>query len=106
MKRLAALIAAISLNAQAEFYDGNALYEEMRGTAIEKAMALGYIMGAADAFRGISFCPQDNVTSGQLNDMVRRYLIANPDKRHYSADSIVIHVISGNWPCPKKGKNI
>ena len=106
MKRFLGLIAALSLNAHAEFYDGNALYEDMRGTTVEKAMALGYIMGAADAFRGISFCPQENVTSGQLNDMVRKYLIANPDKRHYSGDSIVIHVISGNWPCPKKGKNI
>lgn len=101
-------LCALSLTAHAEFYDGNALYEGMRGSRMDKNAALGYVMGVADTVRGISFCPPPNVTAGQLGDTVQLYLAAVPDKRHYTGDSIVIAVISESWPCttPKKGKSL
>ena len=101
MKKLL-LLLAFCTSAHAEFMDGNALYTDMRGTATSKAIAIGYIMGVADQARGITFCPPENVTAGQLLDMVDLFLSRNPDKRHYTANSIVAIIIAETWPCKQQ----
>lgn len=90
--------------AHADFKDGNDLYEDMRTGGARYLNVIGYITGVADTLRGVTFCPQNNVTAGQLTDLVRDFLYANPDKRHYTASSIISVVISDVWPCKRKGQ--
>lgn len=86
--------------AHAEFYTGNDLLQRLNSDILaERSAAIGYIMGVADSGHGVSYCPPEAVTSGQMRDMVRNYLTNTPAVRHLSADSLVTHVIKSSWPC-------
>lgn len=103
MKRLIATVLALSaLSANAEFKSGNKLYEELNGSTMNQMYALGYIVGVADALAGIAICMPDNVTAGQINDMVKNYLAAVPADRNNTADRIVFKVLRDVWPCKNK----
>ena len=108
MKKLilvAALVASTA--AHAEFKDGNSLYDDIRSSAnFSQGVALGYIMGVTDALRGVTHCVAENVTAGQIHDMVQQYLKENPSLRHFTADLIVSRVLGRVWPCPKKGGSL
>ena len=110
MKRLiATLVMSTSLMAHAEFYTGNDLLNKINAdNAIDRMVGLGYVMGVFDTVNGIDHCPPDNVTSGQIRDMVRNHLVASPSVRHLSADLQVRYVLKNAWPCAKKnsGSNL
>lgn len=89
--------------AHAEFYSGNDLLEIMRGNEYQKLIALGYVSGVADALQNAVVCIPATVTSGQVRDMVKANLEANPTSRHYSADSLISNHLTKVWPCAKKG---
>ena len=98
------LVAAIACgSAHAEFYSGNDLLEIMRGNEYQKLIALGYVSGVADALQNAVICIPATVTSGQVRDMVKANLEANPTSRHYSADSLISNHLAKVWPCAKKG---
>jgi hypothetical protein len=97
--------ALAALPVHAEFKDGNKLYAELQGSNMEKMVALGYITGVADSLNGISTCPPSNVTAGQLNDMVLKYLENYPQTRNFTGDALVQRVMSTVWPC-KKGSSL
>lgn len=99
---VAALAALITTSASAEFYDGNMLYQRMTGDSLDKMFALGYVAGAADSANGATYCPAANVTIGQINDMVLRFLANSPESRHFTADHIVISLVSKAWPCARR----
>lgn len=104
MKSLVALALACSMSAHAEFKDGNKLYSELNSSnEIEWGISLGYIMGMADAYQGILFCPAANVTAGQIRDMTKQYLSASPAIRDKAANELLIGLFSTVWPCKKKG---
>jgi hypothetical protein len=91
---------ALSMSAaHAEFKDGNKLLRELRGDNIDQVHAMGYVIGVADALRGITHCPPSNVTVGQLSDMVKQHLEASPSTRHLTADVHVGFVLKQAWPC-------
>jgi hypothetical protein len=100
---IAAAIAVSGL-AHAEFWDGNKLLTSMTDeNATSQGLALGYIIGAADAQMGKVFCtPASNVTGGQIQDIVKNWLYANPSLRHYTADTIVGYSLSLAFPCAAK----
>lgn len=100
---MAILLGATS--AQAEFKDGNKLLSQMQGTTMEQMIAMGYVTGVADALHGVVACPPANVTAGQLNDMVLKYLENFPQTRSFSGDVIVQRVLVTVWPC-KKGSSL
>lgn len=100
---MAILLGATS--AQAEFKDGNKLLSQMQGTHSEQMVAMGYITGVADTLHGVVACPPTNVTAGQLNDMVLKYLENFPQTRSFSGDVIVQRVLVTVWPC-KKGSSL
>lgn len=102
MKRLLPLMLIAS--AHAEFYSGNKLLELMQGSHTEQMAALGYVIGAADATRGVGHCIPSQVTAGQVNDMVKQQLENNPSLRHITADIHVVYALGKAWPCPKKEK--
>ena len=103
MKHLiAASLLVICSTAQAQFWDGNKLLERMNGTQGDKWVAIGYIMGAADAGHGSLFCPPvPTITAGQVNDMVKAALEQTPAIRHLPGDVLVTATLAIAWPCKK-----
>lgn len=105
MKKLLVALLMVPAMAQAEFKTGNELLGNLRADSIvENMVALGYIMGIADSTRGVSQCGPADATAGQMKDMVRNYLEANPQIRHFTADLIVKSVLSQAWPCANRGR--
>lgn len=104
--RAAALIlsAALCGPAVAEFWDGNALWQRLTGNTSQELVAMGYIMGVADAGHSVEHCPPPNVTSGQILDMVKQHLERNPAIRNRTADTIVLHVLRNQWPCANNNR--
>ena len=102
MKYLLVCLALAASSAHAYFKDGNKLLSELNsnsGSNVLPATGLGYITGVADALYGITNCPPENVTAGQIRDMVRNYLENTPAIRHLPAQQIVSHVLKSVWPC-------
>ena len=108
MKKFIAILLCLPTLAIAEFVTGNQLLSRMKSTStIERAVAIGYVMGVADANQDITYCPPDNVTAGQAHDMVKQALEQIPSIRNQSADVIIQAVLGTEWPCKNnKGKAI
>ena len=103
MKIAIVCLALAASSAHAYFKDGNKLLSELNnnsGSNVVPAIGLGYITGVADALLGITHCPPENVTAGQIRDMVRNYLENTPAIRHLPANQVVSHVLKSVWPCP------
>ena len=104
--RLFLILSLVAGSAQAgTFWDGNKLHGKLNGNTIEQMQALGYIMGVADALDTATICAPNNVTAGQINDMMKNYLENYPAVRHLAADSLISVVIGRMWPCDKKKGN-
>jgi hypothetical protein len=104
MKKLIAIAALMCGTAHAEFFSGNELLRRMTsGDAYERGTALGYVLGAHDTGRGAAHCSPEEVTAGQVRDMVKAHLDSNPETRHMAADSHIMYVLKKVWPCKKTG---
>ena len=103
MKHLILTVALCATSAQAEFVDGNKLLADMNGSVTRQMAALGYVMGVSDALTNVTVCMPVTVTAGQVHDMVRHHLEANPQTRHFTGDSLVSHVLTRVWPCQRRG---
>lgn len=100
-----AVLLACAGAAHAEFRTGNRLLSEMNdSTYFAQGMAMGYVIGVADANNGTNHCLPATATVGQLHDMVKNMLIETPAVRHLPADTIVNYVLNKAWPCAKKGQ--
>lgn len=91
------------LPAHAEFKTGNQLLTQIRGDSHDYVNAVGYVTGVSDALRGVVHCPPDNITAGQITDMVKRHLENSPELRHMTGDAHVSFVLRRAWPCPERG---
>lgn len=69
---------------------------------------LGYTMAAVDAISLAQaagkmsmapVCTPSNATSGQVRDVVEKYIYQNPESRHMSAVVLVVLAIRDSWPC-------
>ena len=106
MKKLLLTLALVAGTAQAgSFWDGNKLHSKLRGDIGDQMQALGYIMGVADAGESVSICAPNNVTAGQMHDIMKNYLESAPAVRHLAADSLITVVLGRVWPCEKKRGN-
>lgn len=110
MKKLALIFVAtlLSASAQAEFYNGNYLLEKLNNkenSVVDNMLSLGYINGVHDTNNGARFCTPTTVTSGQVRDVVHKWVLANPEWRDYSGDMVVTFALTAVWPCPKKAKS-
>jgi len=93
-------IAVAAAAAQAEFWDGNKLYERLTSeVSFNQGAALGYVMGVADTTLGVLHCAPATATAGQLQDMVTQHLRVYPERRTRTADSLVIDTLKAAWPC-------
>lgn len=83
---------------------GNELFQscEAREGTADNGVCVGYIKGVADTFQiAHQFCPPKGAIGEQLNDVVIKYLRDHPEKRHYSASSLVIVALQRAFPCNK-----
>ncbi len=105
MKAAVLCLALVASSAHAFFKDGNKLLSDLNNNStsqIYPAIGMGYITGVNDALYGITHCPPEHVTAGQIRDMVQNYLEHTPAIRHLPANQIVVHVLRGVWPCADK----
>jgi hypothetical protein len=64
----------------------------------------GYVAAIADAMKHSPVnremdCGPPEVTLQQIVDIVRRFLAAHPEDRHFSAESLVADAIAEAFPC-------
>ena len=103
MKKLIASLLFVPCMAQAEFLNGNQLYQRITSTDVsDRFYALGYVIGAYDMGVHIFFCPknENGITAGQVSDIVKNYISANPGLRQQNADRMVRDALKQVWPCP------
>jgi len=109
-KAIISLFLTISLNAS--FTDGNRLVEDMREYKIwsngkknvdyGKVMGfMGYVSGVSDSLGGVLICYPSNVTLGQVNAIVIKYIENNPDKWNQNASFLVSNPLIKTFPCKK-----
>lgn len=99
MKHIILTVALCATSVQAEFIDGNKLLADMNSSGMRQMSAIGYVMGVADTLTSVTVCMPASVTAGQVYDMVKNHLEANPQTRHQTGDSLVSQVLTRVWPC-------
>ena len=95
--------------ASAEFKTGQQIqsglqdwYSKPSNDIVNAAVSFGYVLGVYDALTGVTmFCPPNNVSQGQVVQVVLKFLNQNPEKLHFSADSLVVKALQQAWPCAK-----
>jgi len=119
MKRiiLAALVGVlfVSTGSSAGAVSGNRLYSDCRegqkggvDSFIPYGACIGYIEAVLDISEGVDkgingfkFCINKNVTSGQVRDIVLKWLEDNPQNRHFGASGLVAASLFVAFPCKK-----
>ena len=91
---------------EAAYYDGNGLLEVCEGLVPQGATM--YAIGIIDYAQIIAFqseiassiCVPQDVTGGQVRDVVCNYLRGNPQNRHWDAAALAHNALSSAFPCP------
>ena len=109
---LGILLSAVAGSAHAEFWTGNDLKVRLErfqrvieGKEVpdpgneQDTLAAGYVAGVNDAVTGVSVCPPDGVTVGQLVSVVLKFMRANPELLNLTADQVVERSLAAVWPC-------
>jgi hypothetical protein len=104
MKKLLACFLFCSTAHAGIYENGNTLLRDLEGSEMGKMYALGYIVGAADAYNEGALCVPQTVTKGQLSDVVHKFLRVNPQHRDLAADVLVLVALGEHWACPKSEK--
>lgn len=102
---LAALLVTPS-HAAGEFKTGNEIKTGLEGwvrddstETVRDAVAFGYVIGVHDALSGSVICSGDNVTQGQVVQVVLKYMRNNPEVLDQSADRVITAALKAVWPC-------
>ena len=109
MKKYLIALLFVPAMAQAEFLDGNMLLSRIHSSNVsDNLVAMGYIQGIFDANQRATHCAPSGsgITVGQVYDMVKHYLEANPSIRHRTADMLVADVFKQVWPCQRRGTGV
>ena len=106
MKNFLISLLLVCTTAQAQYQSGNELYSDLIGrTDAEQMFALGYVVGVVDAYIQKEVCVPQNVTQGQLAEVVTLFLASRPQIRHQPADVLVVLAVRQHWPCSKGSKS-
>ncbi|HYD35905.1 MAG TPA: Rap1a/Tai family immunity protein [Vitreimonas sp.] len=117
--RKAFLVLALLFHTQANAVSGNELYglitsndpsDFLEGTKFILGHSgaekfFHYLEGvlAAEEKREPDFtrfaCVPSDVTIGQAVDVIKKYLLDNPDKRHFDANQLAHFALIQAWPC-------
>jgi Ssp1 endopeptidase immunity protein Rap1a len=106
------LLVSASVHAQrVSTTTGNDLLDSCESKAeFKQAFCLGYINGATDldGMDGSVFperrrsCVAENVSNGQVRDVVVKYLRDHPEERHLLAAILIVKAMSQAFPCKVK----
>jgi Rap1a immunity proteins len=104
---LAAVPAQAAAQQRARAHTGNELLEECKSKGASGLFCLGFVRGLAEGLTlWRSFAPEsaitcipEGVTTGQLKDIVVKWLADNPKDRHLGADALVARAFRVTWPC-------
>ncbi|HLA33359.1 MAG TPA: Rap1a/Tai family immunity protein [Rhodocyclaceae bacterium] len=104
---LSAAYALASSAYAANFYSGHDLHRFLIGTAEERALASGYVVGVNDAVAdsiidGFRFCVPPKTPRWQLTNTVADFLELRPELRHIEAASLVAQALYGAFPCKER----
>ena len=105
MKKLLIALLMVPAMARAEFLTGNELYQKMTSTDHgDRMYAMGFVVGAYDIGVHVFFCPrtEQGITVGQVQDIVRNYMAANPGQRNRTAEFMVREAFKEIWPCANR----
>ena len=107
MLRLSFFLVFFSTPALADFQTGNTLHDKCNGDLpFGHDYCLAYVAAIADVLNvegqsisGFTACPPAGITQGQVRDIVAAWLARYPERRHYTANSLVAGAISETFPC-------
>jgi hypothetical protein len=102
-KFMAMAVVALRFNAaNAAFETGNRLlgYCTTSAPGPAEMVCLGYVEGVADDMEAKRMiCLPAHVTTGQLEDIVVRYLREHPESRHLVASELIAGALLETFPC-------
>lgn len=88
------------------FVDGNMLLSWCEANVARNQLSKNYIVGIFDAVdalhvwgNDLKLCVNEGVNADQLNDIACGYLKEHPEKRHFTAGTLVITSIAEKFPC-------
>lgn len=105
------LMASVSAHAQrVSTTTGNDLLDSCESKDFKEAFCLGYITGVTDldGMDGSVFperrrsCVAENVSNGQVKDIVVKYLKDHPEERHLLAAILIVKAMAQAFPCKSK----
>lgn len=110
-KILTVAFLAISVPAQAQFYDGNGLHEACQSSS---QVITGWAAGYVDAISAVNnsidpngqpydypaFCIPRGVKLSQVRDVICNALDDEPATRDWAAGFLAHNAIIDAWPCP------
>lgn len=101
-----AAIFAVPADAAGEFKSGNEIKIGLEGWVdknsteyVRDGVAFGYVIGVHDALSGVAVCSGENVTQGQVINVVLKFMRQNPEILDRSADQVVAAALKAVWPC-------
>ena len=96
----AAALISIAQPSSAQMVNGNILLDFMEES---NAFDVGYVIGVYDAHQNIDFCVPRGVSSGQLNDVTKIYIMSRSQAvRLEPAQKLVRAALAQSWPCGEK----
>jgi len=105
---IAALMALIPMQADAEFHSGNSLLENVtqcgKNNQTMCAYVYGYVVGVKDAYEdtdSMPKCAPDSIKKGKLKAVVEQWLNDHPERLHEPAAPLIHAAIDEAWPCPE-----
>ncbi|HHL2713068.1 TPA: Rap1a/Tai family immunity protein [Yersinia enterocolitica] len=115
MKKVIVLfLLLVNIPAQAAFVSGNDILDWLdssnrvnNGSRTPKDLQKddllsGYIRGIADMGKYDYFCPDAEVTAGQLINIVQKYINENPKESHKSGALLSTTALKNAFPCKVK----
>lgn len=87
------------------FTTGNQLLPLCQSASTDKVTyCVGYVTALADvlgnsAINGVRACFPTSATKAQIVDIAIQFLNEHPERRHYTADSLVAHALVEAFPC-------
>jgi hypothetical protein len=94
------------------YYDGNTLLDLCRR---DDNLCIAYVVGVVDGqlsaivgtSRTLPYCTPVNSTSGQVKDVVVKFLNDHPEERHLLGSVLVAEALSQAWAsCPGSGDDL
>jgi len=68
-----------------------------------KTLCLGYVAGTFDTLDALKMtCRPNEVTMGQAQDMITKYLRDHPETRHLNASDLVGAFLAETFPCKEQ----